>query len=35
MTSNDGIIGVCNPSLNNLENTLRKLHLKCGVRPKG
>jgi hypothetical protein len=25
-----GIIGVCSPSLNNLENTLRKLHLKCG-----
>ncbi|AOR28008.1 hypothetical protein FORMB_09580 [Formosa sp. Hel1_33_131] len=28
--SNGGIIGVCSPSLNNLENTLRKFHLKSG-----
>ncbi len=29
-TFNGGIIGVCSPLSNNLENTLRKLHLKCG-----
>ena len=29
-TSNGGITGVCSPSLNNLENTLRKFHLKSG-----